>query len=89
MGKVGKFAPREGHYLFAHGQQDPLAIHKMGQDVDEGPPCRGKDLLAWFQFLAWGELILTIFPLRLLQLNYSDVLALLFQPVPKNISQSE
>lgn len=48
-----------------------------------------KDLLAWFQFLAWSKLILTVFPLRLLQLNCSDVLALLFQPVPENISQSE
>lgn len=39
------------------GSERLLAVHRPGQDVDGGPPCRGKDLLVLFQLPIWGKLI--------------------------------
>lgn len=60
MGTAGNLVPQRGSLPLCPWATETLfAVHRIGQDVDEGPPCRGKDLLSWFQLPAWGKLIST------------------------------
>lgn len=60
MGTTDHFVPHRGSLpLCPWAVRELLAVHRIGLDVDEGPPCRGKDLLALFQLPTWGKLVST------------------------------